>query len=285
MIWAMTTYRGADGTDLHSEEHGNGEVLVVLAGGAGRHPDYLGDLAGLAEDRRVIVPHLRSVGKSPVPDDQRYGSFWYQARDLDALRRELHLERISLVAHSAGTRLAIAYSAQFADHVNRMLLITPPADYLVDVLSDREEIRARRRGESLYDDALSLLLSSADADSDESLTAWQRATAPVGYAAWGDAQQEHARLGAWSYRAAADFGSVDPPPDLAMRLGGVAASVLVLAGSDDGLTGVAPVVALADLFPAGHASVIEAAGHYPWVDQPERFLSAAKTFLTESATR
>lgn len=47
----MPTYRGADGALLHHDVLGESSTSppIVLAGGAARHPQYLGDLAGLSE--------------------------------------------------------------------------------------------------------------------------------------------------------------------------------------------------------------------------------------------
>jgi pimeloyl-ACP methyl ester carboxylesterase len=281
----MATYLGEDESTLHYEDRGSGEALVYLAGGAGRHPDYLTDFGGLGEGHRVIVPYLRSVGMSPVPLDPQRGSYWYQAQDLEALRSHLGLEQLVIVAHSAGTRLAIAYASQYPDLVDRMILITPPADYIVSVEPDDEEIRARRLGEPLYDDALTLLLSGSRATTDDELTAWGRATAPIGYASWSVAQKAHAQLGIWSYRASADFRSVDPPSDLASRLARVTAPVLVIVGSEDGLTGMEPVAAVAFLFAQGSSAIIQEAGHYPWIERPADFLAVAKTFLADLAQR
>ena len=75
------------------------------------------------------------------------------------------------------------------------------------------------------------------------------------------------------------FFSLEPPRDLAERLGAVPAPVLVVAGAQDCLTGVDPLVALAGLFPAGDAVVIGRCGHYPWVEQPADFRRAADAFL------
>jgi pimeloyl-ACP methyl ester carboxylesterase len=63
------------------------------------------------------------------------GSWWRQAEDVDRLRASLGLNRCAVVAHSAGTRLAIAYAAQFPDRLAALLLITPPASYLIEVRS------------------------------------------------------------------------------------------------------------------------------------------------------
>jgi hypothetical protein len=57
----MPDYTATDGAKLHYEVLGDGGPTVTLAGGAARHPEYLGDLAGMTG---LVVPHLRGVGKS-----------------------------------------------------------------------------------------------------------------------------------------------------------------------------------------------------------------------------
>jgi len=101
----VPTYAAADGTPLHYDVLGSEPgrcPVVVLAGGAARHPSYLGDLAGLGSFRRLVVPHLRGVGSSPAPAVAEAGSFWRQAADVESLRVHLGGERVTIVAHSAG---------------------------------------------------------------------------------------------------------------------------------------------------------------------------------------
>jgi pimeloyl-ACP methyl ester carboxylesterase len=106
----MPIFTGSDGATLHYDDLGNGRSLEVIApaGGAAMHPRYLGDLAGLADHQRLIVPHLRGVGNSPLPATVEVASFWRQAEDIERLRVHLGLERVLLLGHSAGTRLAIS---------------------------------------------------------------------------------------------------------------------------------------------------------------------------------
>ncbi len=184
----MPTYPGDDGTPLDYDVLGDARSacpVIVLAGGAARHPEYLGDLAGLSRRRRLIVPHLRGVGRSPAPADPDQGSFWRQASDSDRLRAHLGLDRCVLAGRSARTRMAIGYAAQFPDRLDGLILITPPAAYLVDVPSDAEAIIGGRRGEPVFDAAWAALKAGPDTSSDETFNAWQQAIAPTGYAAWG----------------------------------------------------------------------------------------------------
>jgi len=72
-----------------------------------------------------------------------------------------------VVAHSAGTRLAIAYAAQFADRLAALLLITSPASYLVDVASDASTLSAARMAEPAFAAAMSAFGAGPDTSSDE----------------------------------------------------------------------------------------------------------------------
>ncbi|MGC4750213.1 alpha/beta fold hydrolase [Micromonospora sp. DT201] len=141
---------------------------------------------------------------------------------------------------------------------------------------------ARRRGESAFDAAVAASEAGPDLSNDEVFNAWHQRVAPMGYAAWGPAEQAHAMVGRWGLAAVKAYFSVEPPGDLAARIGALAAPVLVIAGADDCLTGLAPVKALATRFPAGRVEVIARCGHYPWLEQPGVFRQAIDAFLDES---
>jgi pimeloyl-ACP methyl ester carboxylesterase len=243
---------------------------VTLAGGGGRHPSYLGNLAGLPG--RLVIPHLRGVGNSPTR-----ASYWDQASDVEALRTHLALPQLDIVAHSAGTRLAMAYAAQHPDRVSSMLLITPPSTHLTDTESDADEITAHRRGEPAFEAALAAMSHPAttQAEFDE----WLAVVAPAMYAEWTPTAKAHAGVGATDFDTVRAFLNVRLPPDFAERLGKTQARVRVIAGAQDYTTGLAPVLAAARLFPNGEAVVIDDCGHFPWVEQPAAFRRAADPFV------
>lgn len=283
----MPSYESFDGSALHYDDvrrkgsDGDKCPVILLAGGAARHPSYLGDLAGLSDRHRLIVPHLRGVGRTAAPDQEERGSFWTQADDIEHLRVHLGFDRVVLVAHSAGTRLAIAYAAQFGLRVASMVLITPPAAYLVDEPSDAHALSEKRRGDSIFQTAFAALQAGPQTADDDGFNAWQQESAAAGYSTWGATGRSHATIGRWSLPATKAYFSVAPPRDLAARMGQVKAPVLVIAGAEDCLTGLAPVAALARLFPVGECVVIEGSGHYPWVEQPAAFRRTIDTFLEQ----
>jgi pimeloyl-ACP methyl ester carboxylesterase len=279
----VPTYVAADGISLHYDVHGDGPPRVALAGGAACHPAYLGDLAGISG--RMIVPHLRGIGLSPAPADPERGSFWRQAEDVEALREHLGLERLVLTGHSAGTRIAVAYAAQYPERIERLLLITPPTNHLVDVESDAGPLIEARLEDATFAAAHAAreagpdLTADGEAERERSFNEWQQACAPAGYAAWTAIEQDHARTMHYYLPAALAYFSVDPPPDLGQRMSAVHAPVLVVAGAQDAL-GIAPMRAVADLFPAGELVVLQGCGHFPWVERPAEFRQTAEDFLT-----
>ena len=139
-------------------------------------------------------------------------------------------------------------------------------------------IAARRDGDPHFRAAWAAL-QSPDTRDDDAFNAWQRATAAAGYAAWGEAERAHADVGGWSLPAARAFLAAEPPDDLPARLQAVAAPVLVVAGAEDALVGLAPVEALVTLLPAGRLVVLEDCGHYPWVEQPDALRRVVEPFL------
>jgi pimeloyl-ACP methyl ester carboxylesterase len=268
----MPIFIAEDGAALHFDLSGQGRTLVTLAGGGGRHPSYLGDLAGLPG--KLVTPHFRGVGETPGPPK----SYWEQAHDLEDLRSELVLNRLDLVAHSAGTRLAMAYAALYPGNVASMLLITPPSTHLTDTPSDAEKITAHRQGEPAFDRAVAAFHRRPQTQ--EEFDSWQAETAPAMYAVWTEREQAHAQVGRTDLSTVQAYLGVAPPPDFPQQLGKTQARVRVIAGAQDFSTGLAPVLAAAKLFTNGDAVVIDDCGHYPWVEQPAAFRRAADPFVT-----
>jgi len=102
----MPIFTAPDGTTLACHLRGEGEPLVVLPGGPMRASAYLGNLGGLDAHRRLALLDLRGTGDSSVPKDPSTYRCDRLVDDVEALRVHLGLERMDLLAHSAGGSLA-----------------------------------------------------------------------------------------------------------------------------------------------------------------------------------
>lgn len=276
----MTFYRGADGTGLWFDEVGpaDAEPLIVLAGGPARHPAYLGDLAGLGGSNRLVLPHLRGVGKSPVAQEPGRATWVGQAEDIALLDQALGGGPKLVLAHSAGARVAIRYLQQNPSRVKGLVLITPAVDWLVRTVSDRPEIAARRMKEEAFSGAWQFVTGPRGYHDEPTFNQWQRAIAPAGYAHWGETEQAHSRVGECRLEAALAYLEANPPGDLLDRLGQIEVPVLAIAGEKDALVGCSTVRALSDVFARGEFVAIDDCGHYPWVEQPRAFASVISGF-------
>ena len=120
-----TTTRSIRGVELFERRVGSGPPTVVLHGGPGAHHDYL--LPGfdaIARGRELIYYDQRGGGQSPVPREVPVG--WQeQVADLEELRRQWGLEQLTIAGYSWGGLLALLYSIEHPNHVQRLALISP----------------------------------------------------------------------------------------------------------------------------------------------------------------
>ena len=144
----MPRFASYDGTSLGYRAAGDGQPLVCLPGGPGRAADYLGDLGGLSQSRQLILLDPRGVGSSDDPSDPATLGVARLVGDVEALRAHLGLDRMDLLAHSAGAILATLYAAAFPGRLSSLILVTPGLAALgVDLTDDQFEAVAglRRR--------------------------------------------------------------------------------------------------------------------------------------------
>jgi proline iminopeptidase len=98
---------------------------VILHGGPGAHHDYLlpqYDL--LAQGRDLFYYDQRGGGRSPVPRETPVG--WREhVADLEAIRVQLGLERLTLCGYSWGGLLAVLYLLEHRERVERLALVSP----------------------------------------------------------------------------------------------------------------------------------------------------------------
>jgi proline iminopeptidase len=121
----LTRTRDVRGISIFERRVGTGSPTVVLHGGPGAHHDYL--LPGfdaLARGRELIYYDQRGGGRSPVSRDVPVG--WReQVADLEELRKQWGLERLTLAGYSWGGLLAQLYAIEFPERVARLALVSP----------------------------------------------------------------------------------------------------------------------------------------------------------------
>jgi pimeloyl-ACP methyl ester carboxylesterase len=278
----MPTFCAPDGTRLAHHTAGDGPPLVCLPGGPMQDSVYLGDLGGLTAHRTLIRLDLRGTGGSAAPADPASYRCDRQVDDVEALRRELGLDRLHLLAHSAGANLAALYTARHPDHVASLTLVAPSVFAVGIEVTAEDRLRAARlRGdEPWFAPAYAAL--EAVTEGRGTPEAFQ-AIAPFWFGRWDDRarsvrEAEDKQRNAEAAAVYASDGAFAPDATRA-ALAGFGGPVLVVAGEVDVAAPVRAMAEYAGLFPDAELVVQPGAGHFPWLDDAERFGTATAAFF------
>ncbi|MFV5992761.1 alpha/beta fold hydrolase [Streptomyces sp. NPDC056231] len=277
----MPAFSAYDGTKLAYHVLGDGNPVVCLPGGP-TDSAYLGDLGGLSAHRQLIRLDLRGTGWSEMPEDATSCRCDRLVDDLEALREHLGLDRMDLLAHCAGANLAALYVGRHPERVSKLALITPSVRAVDFTITGdlRLETAQLRRDEPWFPAAFAALeaIVAGKATSDD----W-KAIAPFSYGRWDEVAQAHQTAGdeQMNMEIVAAFGAegaFDPDATRA-ALARFASPVLLLAGEVD--LGAPPrtMAEFAGLFPKAELVVQAGAGHFPWLDDADRFVAITEAFL------
>jgi proline iminopeptidase len=263
--------------------------LLFLHGGPGYNSYSFEAQAGKALEGRLKMIYLdqRGSGRSERPWDGAY-SLPLMVEDIEALRRQLGVPKLALMGHSFGGALALEYAAAYPQHVARLVLVSAASSIpdacaaRVDFLAKRypaelDKARAAARERKETPDDCFFAFNSVPDDirervNDETMfpdmkrVEEQRAvdaksglrnTGELGGAMWNN--------GFLSYRFA--------------RFERLTMPVLVLAGEEDHAIGLPAQRALGKQLPKARLLEYAGAGHFPYLDAPQRFTRDVVDFL------
>ena len=257
--------------ELYLEDVGAADapVLVTLHGGPGgsSYPfrEFLGEELS---DYRVLYLDQRGSGRSPrLPPDPRLFTVDALVEDLEELRHQLGLERWALFAHGFGAVPALEYARRFPGAVAGLVVVGPWVHF--PWLLSRMW-RAAGLGEPPPDpeEAAGELFSRYSPGELVSRLAFPTAHGRMQKEWVDDGGMLPADDEVLSLFEANGLWRLDYTPyllDLGHR-------PFVLVGDADGTSFPEQAEAVSDLT-GGELVVVEGAGHYPWVDRPEEFVS------------
>ncbi|MFE3139634.1 alpha/beta fold hydrolase [Streptomyces scopuliridis] len=278
----MPTFPAHDGTELAYHVLGQGAPVICVPGGPMQDSVYLGELGGLSAHRQLILLDLRGTGQSAIPHDVASYRCDRLVDDVDSLREHLGLDRMDLLAHSAGANLAALYVERHLERVGKLALITPSVMAVgITITGDvRRETAQLRRDEPWFPVAFAALeaivAGKATTDSFQGI-------APFFHGRWDEAARAHgvAEDGQKNKEAAAVFGAEGAfaPDTTRAALARFASPVLLLAGEVDLNSPSRAMAEFAELFPHAKLVIQPGAGHYPWLDDADRFAATTAAFL------
>jgi proline iminopeptidase len=259
-------------TALHAVVEGHGPPLATIHGGLGLDHTYLRTgLAPLAEQLTLVHVDVAGHGRSPAPADWETQDVDAWADDLDGVRAARGLERWSVLGHSYGGFIAIAYALRYPERVERLVLVGagPSFAHAGGVLASLD-----RRGQPEAAAALIAGLSSPSRDDADFADQWLKVL-PLYFHRW---HPRYAEAFTGTGYSAAGFNrgnALLSTLDLTPRLGAIAAPTTIIGGDDDFIMPAdGPGAALAAGIPGARQVVLEGAGHFPFFERPSQTSAA-----------
>jgi pimeloyl-ACP methyl ester carboxylesterase len=113
-----------DGATMHVRVGGKGPAVVLLHGFGDTGDMWAPLAADLARDHTVVVPDLRGMGLSSIPEggyDKKT-----QAGDIRQVLSALKIEHSVVIGHDIGTMVAFAYAARYPELTERLVVMDAP---------------------------------------------------------------------------------------------------------------------------------------------------------------
>jgi proline iminopeptidase len=123
--WFLSTGNWQNDPQIYVCEFGTGrDTVVMLHGGwGGDHAGFIAAVGDLSKQFHFITYDQRGSLRSPFPDSLI--TFDQHIEDVERLRKELNMEKMTVVGHSMGAVLASAYAAKYPARIKRLVLLAP----------------------------------------------------------------------------------------------------------------------------------------------------------------
>jgi pimeloyl-ACP methyl ester carboxylesterase len=268
------------GRSVHYKQAGSGPVILLIHGMAGDADNWTPVIEPLARAHTVIAPDLPGHGTSePGGGDYSLGGLAAGLRDL---LLALGHERATLVGHSLGGGIAMQFSYQFPEMVERLVLVSsgglgpevslllraaalPGADYFIAATAGP----GRKVGSALGRGLAAVGL---------------RPTADVAEVArgFGGLAEPHRRA-AFLATLRSVVGTRGQRVAAGDRLYlAEALPVLIVWGSRDPIIPVSHGESAHEGLPGSRLEIFQGVGHLPQLEEPGRFAATLERFLAET---
>jgi non-heme chloroperoxidase len=253
-------------TSIYFESTGDGRPVVFLHGWTMNHELWDRQVTALAPSYRCITVDLRGHGSSSKP----INGYEYEqhVEDLRELLSVLDLHHVTLVGSSMGGAIAIQLAAAHPERVSQVVTVGTPPQLIsderwpegrprevVEALLELQRVARERTMRRIVED-------SVHSELNEATNAWLLHIA-LQSPSW-------AAIGSW--KAALASSAVPFIARLSVPL-------LVIQGRHDAFVSGEAAVRLAAEAADSRLAWFERSGHFPFLEEPERFNDELRKFL------
>ena len=256
----------ADGGDFRRRP-----TVVLVHGGPGTfdHSYFKPDFGRLAEVSQVVYLDLRGHGRSDWGSTQEWG-LEVCADDIRHFCDAVGISAPVVLGHSLGAPITLLYGTRHPGHAAGLGILSGFARWDAARLVEA----FRRVGGADVADLARRSYAGEEVSDDE----WARV-----YAAFGPHHPDEERRARSPRNLALNVHGMEllRRVDIIDQLDGVQSPTLVVVGEVDPVTPVAAAEEIVTALPPGmaHLEVVPGAGHFPWLDAPERFWPIVSEFV------
>ena len=262
-----------EGRRVHVEVTGTGRPVVLLHGFAASTFSFHKLAPLLAEHHRVVAIDLNGFGLTERPVQTEPYTPDGQVRMILSVLDHLGVGQAAVVGHSYGAALAMVLAADFPDRVDRLVLISPAAEF------EKPPWYLRVAPGRLFAYGMvRALLSSPDRFRRTLGIAYHRKDLLTPEVA--EAYRERLLIEGLG-EAYHGFGAaIHAPGGFTLPFARIPAPTLVVAGRHDAVVGVEPCRRVAGALPQAHLLILEQSGHSAPEEEPEALAAAILDHLS-----
>jgi proline iminopeptidase len=276
-----------NGTQLYYKAMGKGEPLFVLHGGpGGSHRYFLPHMEQLADQYQLVFYDQRGTGLSNGRLDLKAISIDQFVEDLEALRVAFGFDKISLIGHSWGAVIALFYAFKYQAHINKLILVDarPVTNtFLVEQGQTVKQRLGRLSPEERQTLNTTCKRSSAELSSEArteclKLDAALRFSDPAKALTMDATIEENTAKNASTIQSLITTSFNRRQHDIDASLKTLSIPTLIIHGDFDPIP-IGSSEYIQQRIPASQLVIIKQSGHFPFVEQPEKFFAAIRAFM------
>ena len=268
-----------NGLKLWYKVSGEGPVCIHPTPGWGPSSElYYLKLKPLESMFTMVYLDTRGSGRSERPELNAYTMQNFGA-DIEELRKHLGVETMWLMGHSDGGPMILNYAFEHGDRVEGMILVDAPVG---NTSKDGERIirMQLRKDEPWFDNAFQAFQKMPTTQKE--FETYINAILPFFFSSIANLEKNRDTFEktSLSFDATRGRGQSDQSSaDLATFLPIMKIPTLIIVGNDDFICPPSAAEYLHREIPYSKLLVIENAGHFPWLEQPQQFFGGIGTFL------
>ncbi len=266
------------------------DTLIMIHGGPGFTMDYfLEDLAPLAQHHALLFYDQRGSGRSTLANDSISLNAQRFVEDVDAIRKHFGIVHLKLLGHSWGSAVVALYAMRYPEYLSQIIIVGALPLQQYQLTEAFKQLEAKRDSSTLKRmQELRAARLAAPGNSEPCsayYTLWfqpffgnhNKPIRSKGDFCAGTLESRRnkmlsvdkftmASLGQWDWRA---------------PLSQVRVPALVIHGTMDPLP-VSGAKAWASVLPNGQLLLLDGVGHFPYLEEPDRFFQKVNEFLRKN---